>query len=298
MKLRTIEFYLKEGAVSLLKNRLMTLASIATIGCCVFLFIISYCSIANVNFLLRQVESTVGITVFPYEDMSERHLEEFHRQLLAVDNVAAVRYISPGDALESMRADMFEETDLLELFEDDNPLPKSFEVNIANANNARQVIRDMERLEGTRKIRQAEEIVNTLINLSNALSIIGVVIVTILSAISIVIVMNTIKLTVYVRRKEINIMKYVGATDWFIRWPFIIEGVFIGILGAALPVAVGWASYAKIIDMISNMPLITGFFSLLTPLDLFPLIAPICLLGGGLLGMSGSIYSVRKHLNV
>lgn len=289
---------MKEGFASLFKNRLMTLASVATIASCVLLFIVSYCAIINVNFFLTQIESTVGISVFPVEDISDSHLELLEGNLNAIANVTSVRYISPEEALQSMEEDFGADSDVLKGFEKDNPLSKSFEVKVNAPENTKQVINDIKKLNNIRKIREAEQLVTLLINASNALSIIGVVVVVILGGISIVIVMNTIKLTVYVRRKEINIMKYVGATDWFIRWPFIIEGVFIGILGAAFPLALTVLAYTKIVDMAAEAPIVSELFTLLEAASIFPLLTCYCLFGGGLLGMFGSIYSVRKHLNV
>lgn len=298
MKIRSIRFYLQEGVVSLFKNRLMTLASIAIIAACIMLFICSYCGIMNINYVLEQVESTIGITVFPQDDLSDKRLELLEKNLAAIPNVTAVRYISPEEALKMMEEDFGEDASILEGFESDNPLSKSYEISISAVEQTKSVIAEIKKLKDVRKIREAEDLVSVLIDISNILSIVGLVVVAVLSIISIVIVMNTIKLTVYVRHKEINIMKYVGATDWFIRWPFIIEGILIGLIGAAIPVGIGWFAYQRVIEMASQVPVISGIFTFLEPMAIFPTLAPICLGVGAFLGMCGSIYSVRKHLKV
>lgn len=152
---------------------------------------------------------------------------------------------------------------------------------------------------GIEKIRHAEDISSILMTLNTVTRVVSIVLLVILAIIAIGIIMNTIKLTVYIRKNEIIIMKYVGATDWFIRWPFIIEGIIIGLVGAMIPCLITMASYDRLINLMqTKFTMITNIITPVSSIDIFPFVIPISLLAGALLGSIGSISSIRKHLNV
>ena len=153
--------------------------------------------------------------------------------------------------------------------------------------------------QGIESIRHAQQLTDTLMAIDAIFKIVSVVIIAILAIISIGIIMNTIKLTVFIRKNEIGIMKYVGATDWFIRWPFIVEGVIIGLIGAAIPSVISWLSYDRIVDYFNtHISVLNTLMSLKSGSEIFIVTIPVALLVGALLGAVGSITSVRKHLRV
>jgi cell division transport system permease protein len=152
---------------------------------------------------------------------------------------------------------------------------------------------------GIKSIRHAEVLTDYFLAINTAVKVVGSALIIILCIISIGIIMNTIKLTVFVRKTEIGIMKYVGATDWFIRWPFIIEGVVIGLIGAIIPIVICWLAYARFeVIYVTDFSIIANTASLKTGLQIFSIVGPISILMGALLGAVGSITAIRRHLNV
>ena len=211
----------------------------------------------------------------------------------------SVRYISSEEALDEMKQSWDAEDILSGFDETNNPLTGSFEVNLTDISHQSEVVEKIEQLDGVRKIRSSETETEFLVKLSHFLRIFGGVLILALAAISVVIITNTIKLSVFTRRTEISIMKYVGATDWFIRWPFIIEGIIIGIVGASIPIIIAWPLYNKLISIIyEQIPMIHSIVSFRFGIDIFSILLPVALIFGALLGVLGSNISLRKHLNV
>ena len=360
MKLRTLRYHIHEGIKGIFKNGLMSLASVAIVSACIFIVIISLCLAVNIDYILEQIESNVGISVMFGETPDEEQIAELEQQVKQIPHVTDVQYNSKDDALDEAK-DMFE-SDSLESLRDDNPLPRSFDISVDEIRNQPGVIAELESLqisfeeslkesaadvteettsevstepvtneagavvpvvidegiteittlaeegleigdegyvfEGIEKIKHAADITNMLTSLNMIVRIFSLVLIAILCIISIGIIMNTIKLTVFIRKNEINIMKYVGATDWFIRWPFIIEGILIGLVGAIIPCIVCWIGYSGVVNFVEGFSLIQSIAQLKSASDIFFTIVPVALIIGVLLGAIGSINSLEKHLNV
>ncbi|MGL4791435.1 MAG: permease-like cell division protein FtsX, partial [Anaerotignaceae bacterium] len=190
--------------------------------------------------------------------------------------------------------------DILEGFTgENNPLTASFEIDLDEIENQGTVLAALEKIDGIRNIRHSQAETEILIKLNNGITVVGVTVICILAVISIIIIMNTIKISVYTRRTEIGIMKFVGATDWFIRWPFIIEGVLIGVIGSALPMAISWPLYSKMVELIyTNFPVIKNIATLLDTYSIFARLSPIALVFGTVMGIVGSVTSIKKYLKV
>ena len=361
MKLRTLRYHFNEGIRGIFKNGLMSLASIAIVSACIFIVIISLCIAVNIDYILEQLESNVGISVMFGETPDESQIAELEQEIKNIPHVTDVKYNTKDDALEKAK-EMFDIA-ALEGLRDDNPLPRSFDIDVDDIRNQSSVIAALEEMQvsfenkinaaiseatpeattqeetteavtneagvvvpgivddgitetttaaeaalsvgaegyvykGIEKIQHAQDITNALITINIIVRVFSLVLIGILCIISIGIIMNTIKLTVFIRKNEINIMKYVGATDWFIRWPFIIEGVVIGLVGAVIPCAVCWIGYDGIVHFISGISFIQTIAQLKTASEIFFTIAPIALVIGILLGAIGSLNSLEKHLNV
>ena len=299
MKFRSIKYFFSEAFSGVIRNRLMSVASIGTVAACIFMIIISYCALTNVNYMLTQIEESIGISIFLEDDADADTVLALNDQLVTMEYVDSVRYISSEEALDEMKQSWDAEDILSGFDETNNPLTGSFEFNLTDISHQSEVVEKIEQLDGVRKIRSSETETEFLVKLSHFLRIFGGVLILALAAISVVIITNTIKLSVFTRRTEISIMKYVGATDWFIRWPFIIEGIIIGIVGASIPIIIAWPLYNKLISIIyEQIPMIHSIVSFRFGIDIFSILLPVALIFGALLGVLGSNISLRKHLNV
>ena len=292
MKFRSIKYFFSEAFGGVIRNRLMSIASI-------FIVAISYFALTNVNYMLAQIEESIGIAVFLEDDVNSDKVLGINDALVAIDHVENVSYISPEEALDDLKESWDAEEILSGFDESNNPLSSSFEVSLDDISYQEEVVDKIEQIDGVRNIRSSETETQFLVKINNFLSIFGSALIIVLAAISVVIITNTIKLSVFTRRTEISIMKYVGATDWFIRWPFVIEGIIIGIVGAAIPIIIAWPLYNKLVDVIyAQIPMVQNLVSFKFGIDIFSVLLPFALLFGALLGVIGSTISLRKHLNV
>jgi len=302
MKVRTLHYCIRQGIGSLFKNRLMTLASIGTISACLLILGISYCIAANVDYMMEDLENSIGITAFMNEDITEVERIKLEEKIRNHPDIESVTYVSPEEAWKRFKEQIKEDgEELLAGLEEDNPLSgsASFEIYLKNPERQGEVLSFLETVEGIRSINHAKDTADILISFNQMVRIISLILIAILALIGILLMTNTIKLTVYIRKNEINIMKYVGATDSFIKLPFLVEGIFIGLLGALIPLGVIWISYQFIVRKIyEEFSVIQNLLTFLDAKDIFIVLGPISILIGGIIGMIGSSISVRKHLNV
>lgn len=303
MRIRSIKYYFIEAFLGVVRNSLMSVTSVLTVFSCMTILIFSYCIAANVDYNLEQLANKTGISIFIEDDCSDAKVEELHKKIQSLSGVAEVRFITKDAALESMSGVVLDKNraDFIQGLEDNNPLPRSFEVSLSDAREQDTILNELESLigDGVYKINDQRSITNMLLAFNNLVRYISMVIILMLSFLSVVIIMNTIKLTVNTRKADINIMKYVGATDWFIKWPFIIEGVIIGILGAVLPVVMLYFAYDGLIILIKeNVGTIARLFVFRTGIELFSTLFPIAVAFGIVLGVLGSTISMRKFLKV
>ena len=299
MKFRSIKYFFSEAFGGVIRNRLMSIASIGTVAACIFMIAISFCGLTNVEYIIDQFENQIGIAVFLENDLNSDKILEINDRLSVMEHVESVKYTSPEDALSDLKESWDAEEILSGFDESNNPLSSSFDVALDDIQYQSEVVSQIEQIEGVRNIRSSESETEFLVKISNFLSIFGSTLIIVLAAISVVIITNTIKISVFTRRTEISIMKYVGATDWFIRWPFVIEGIIIGIVGAAIPMVIAWPLYNKVVEIIyAQIPMINNLITFRFGIDIFTRLLPISLVFGSLLGVIGSTISLRKHLNV
>ncbi len=439
MKLRTWKYYINQGLRGIFKNGLMSFASIIIVSACIFIVILSLCIITNVDYILEQIESEIGVTLFLGDEPDEEEVNSLIAQLESMPEVRSVKFVSADDALDN--AKRIYSAELLDGLRDDNPLPRSLEIMLKDIRYQKSFIQKAEQLQwdfeeqimgeeakdspdtmkaeeqpnaqtaaqaqttesasqaqttapasqtqtaapapqssaglfsdtvyaepasqaatqaaqtateaptqpatnpaakdseatdpanqaksaeptpevmtqpaqsavstepklgdadyqfkGIELISHAQQLTETLITIDTAFKLVSVILIAILGIVSIGIIMNTIKLTVFIRKNEINIMKYVGATDWFIRWPFIIEGIIIGLIGAVIPSVLCILGYIKLYGIFNSDLTVLKVIGQLKPAsEIFVVIIPIALVVGMLIGAIGSINSIRKHLNV
>jgi len=299
MKPSTIKYFFRESFSGLKKNMLMTMASMVAVAACISILSFSYCVGSNLQYMLDQMEDSIGISVFLKGELTGEEIENMKKEISKIDHVEGVEYISPADALDDLKQDWGAEEDIfIGLDEENNPLSHSFQISLDKIENQNGVLTALENVDGIDNVRHGQTETELLMKANKIFSAASVVVMVLLGVISIMIIMNTIRISVVNRRIEINIMKYVGATDWFIRWPFIIEGIIIGLVGAVVPLVIGFPIYAKITSAIFEyLPMITFIQFKLTG-DVFGFLFPFGILFGIALGVIGSVTSIRKHLRV
>ncbi len=299
MKPSTIKYFFRESLSGLKKNMLMTMASMVAVAACISILSFSYCVGSNLQHMLDQMEDSIGISVFLKGELTGTEIEDMKNEISKIDHVENVEYISPVDALDDLKKDWGANEDIfIGLDEENNPLSHSFQISLDSIKNQDGVLTALEGVDGIDNVRHGATETEVLMKANRIFGIASVVVMLLLGVISVMIIMNTIRISVVNRRIEINIMKYVGATDWFIRWPFIIEGIIIGVVGAIVPLIIGFPIYAKVTSVIFEyLPMVTFIQFKLTG-DVFGFLFPFGTVFGIALGVIGSVTSIRKHLRV
>jgi cell division transport system permease protein len=298
MKIRTTKYLVAQGFGGIWKNRLMSLASIGTIAACLLIVGIAYSIAANVDYMMKGLEQTLGITVYVDEQMEEMEIEQLEATLNKIAHVQQVQYVSRDEALKRLKEDIGENIGILEGLENDNPLPASFEITLEDAKYQEDVIKELNKIQRI-EVKYFKDEAAILVGINNMIRIVSLILISILALIGIMLMANTIKLTVYIRKQEINIMKYIGATDWFIRWPFVMEGILIGLIGAMIPLLLIWFSYNFIIQLLyEKYAIIQNLFKFLGTQEIFAVLFPVSIFIGVGIGIIGSGISIRRYLKV
>lgn len=299
MRPSTIKYFVREGLSGLKKNLLMTMASMVAVAACISILSFSYCVGSNLQYMLNQMEDSIGISVFLKGELTGEQIENMKKEIGKIDHVESVEYISPTDALDELKQDWGADEDIfVGLDNENNPLSHSFQISLDKIENQNGVLTALEKIDGIENVRHGQTETELLLKANRIFSVASVIVMLLLGAISVMIIMNTIRISVVNRRVEINIMKYVGATDWFIRWPFIIEGIIIGLVGAMVPLILGFPIYAKVTSAIFQYLPVIKFIQFRLTGDVFGFLIPFGVIFGIGLGVIGSVTSIRKHLRV
>ncbi len=303
MRLRTYGYCLENGLLSLFKNRLMAFASIGTISACLFVIGLFYTVVVNVQYTLDELENNIGIAVFFKQGISTEEINVLKQKIVGREEVESLTYISPDEAWEMAKKDLFEgKEDLLVGIKDgDNPLKDSasFQIYIKDINMQKQLTRYIESLDGVRHVRQAEEVAEVVQGFNSFIQYICIILIIVLILISVFLISNTIRIAVESRKKEIGIMKYIGATDGFVRGPFIVEGLLIGIIGCVLPLLIIYYSYDLVIERIyADFAILENLILFMNVGQVIQKLIPLCLIIGVGIGFIGSSMTLHKHLKV
>ena len=299
MRPSTIKYFLRECLSVMKKNLLMTMASMVAVAACISILSFSYCVGSNLQYMLNQMEDSIGISVFLKGELTGEQIENMKTEIGKIDHVESVEYISPIDALDELKQDWGADEDIfVGLDNENNPLSHSFQISLDSIENQNGVLTALESIDGIENVRHGQTETELLLKANRIFSVASVIVMLLLGAISVMIIMNTIRISVVNRRVEINIMKYVGATDWFIRWPFIIEGIIIGLVGAMVPLILGFPIYAKVTSAIFQYLPVIKFIQFRLTGDVFGFLIPFGVIFGIGLGVIGSVTSIRKHLRV
>lgn len=298
MKPRTVKYILGQGFKGSWRNRGMTIASIGSVAASLIilgLIITLVLNISNAAYLAQMQFDEVQ--VYLQEDLSVEDIDSIGEQIKQIESVSEVSYETKEMALENMKESWGEQGYLLESLED-NPLPNSYIIQVDNLETADQVVEELKQLDGIDEIKYYKEIVDQLLNIAKFIRTAGLIIILILVLVAIFIISNTIKLSLNSRRQEIGIMKDVGATNWFIRWPFLIEGMLLGFIGAVLSIVVVYFGYQYVFNIVtSRFYVMLGTYLIPVQNMMDKIVLMFGVLGTGV-GALGSIFSLRKHLRV
>lgn len=281
VKYNRFGYLIGEGFGNVFKNKKSTGASLMIMCATMVIFGIFLILTENINHFVQEVESAQGIQVFINNDATKEQIDEIERKLRALDGVSTTVYVSKEDALNQMKEKFGDKKDLLAGYEENNIFPASYVVTLTDLTKSKEVQDQILTFDNIKKITSKDETVSTLINLANGIKIVTGVILILLIIISVFIISNTIKLTVHARRKEISIMKYVGATNSFIRWPFIVEGMIIGIFASIISITLVGMAYSFLAKELVNNPFMQRInMSLVTFGDMFESIIFVYMLLG------------------
>ena len=316
MRISTLGYVGKQGVKNIGKNKMFSMASIATMAACIFLFGLFFSILLNFQHIIQMAEEGVAITVFFNEDADQTQIRNIKEALEARDDVQEVVYVSAEEAWEEFKVDYFEgEPELAEGFRD-NPLVGSdnYEVymkieekenmNIFSkgktlASTQAELVEFASGLEGVRKVNKSDVVANTLSSVNTLVGYISAAIILILLGVSIFLISNTVTMGITVRKEEIAIMKYIGAKDFMVRSPFVIEGLIMGLIGAVIPLILLYFLYGKAIDYImTRFSILNNIIEFLPVLDVYRYLLPIGIALGVGIGFVGSIFTVRKPLKV
>ena len=297
MRYNSFTYLISEGFKNLFKNKKATMSSLITMICAMFLFGVFFAIGENVNTIMNQVQQAQGMEVFIKIDATDEQVSELGNKIKKLDGVNSVKLKTKQQALDTVKDELKDYQSLLEGFEE--VFPASYIVTLTDLGYSEQVKSEILQMENVDDIMSSDQTIDLLMKIANGVRIAIGVIFVLLIIISITIISNTIKLTVHARRKEISIMKYVGATNGFIRGPFIVEGIIIGIIAALITVCIVGLLYNAIIEKIeSSMILQQMQVSLLQFQDLSRYILAVYGMLGIVIGILGSSISMRKYLEV
>ena len=293
MRISNLNYYVTQAFKSFRQNKLMSIASVTTTFATLFILGIFILLTLNVNSWAEDFSRSCQIQVFVDENLSEEEYDAVNSKILKIPAVDKTEKYTKEQIFEEMRVKLKEKANILEGLEHDNPFRNSYKITLSDLSQTKEVTKELEKIEGIANITDFQESATLIVRIVDTIKAASLWLMIILLIISAFIVSNSVKISVYARRREINIMKYVGATDWFIRWPFVIEGVIIGIYAAVLCFIIMWLAY---LGISSNVSITT--FTLLPFGAVWGSLALSFIAVGVVIGSLGSIFSIRKHLKV
>ncbi len=315
MKISTFLYTIRQGFVNIFRNKWYSLASVATISACLFLFGIFYCVVMNFQSIMHKVQEGVSVSVcfhhendlckeehLPGQIPDDRRIEEIGQMIESRAEVSEVRFISDDEAWQKFATEVFKEN--FDRYGEgflDNPLEgdNRYEVFISDVSRQSDLVTWLESIPEVRGVNYSEMTANVLSGANRLIAYVSIGIIIILLAVSIFLIGNTVAVGISVRATEINVMKYVGATDFFVRAPFVLEGMLIGLLGAAVPLLLIHSLYSYVLNYITErFSVLSSFLAFLSVDDIFKVLIPVSLILGVGIGFMGSINTVRKHLQV
>lgn len=302
MKISTMGYSMRQGVKNIGRNKMFSMASIATMSACIFLFGLFYSIVMNFNYIVDKAEEGVAITVFFDEGATQAQKDKIGEDLKNTEGVLEVNYISAEEAWNKFQEDYFAGSkEAAEGFKNDNPLANSdnYEVYMSDVSKQKQVVSYAEGLDGVRKVNKSDTVAKTLTSVNKLVGIISAAIIIILLGVSVFLISNTVTMGITVRREEIAIMKYIGAKDGFVRAPFVFEGLLIGVIGAVIPLVMLYFMYDKAVSYVmTRYNLLNNIVDFLPVAHVYRTLLPVGIALGVGIGFLGSTFTIRKHLKV
>ena len=302
MKIKTIFYNINQGFINIKRNKLFSLASIATIAICIFLIGMFYAVVVNFNYMIETVESKLCVTTFFNEGITDEEILDLRDQIKKRVEVSRIEYTSAEEAWKEYQKLYFgDKVELAEGFKDDNPLADSasFTIYMSDPDMQDTLVSYLQTLDGIRQVNASANTATTLSDFGKMVGYISVALIAILLAVGVFLIGNTVMIGITVRKEEIGIMKLIGATDFFIKSPFMVEGLMIGLVGAVIPLALLYLIYNNVIKIImSKFQTLESVTVFLSTNEVFRILVPMALIIGGGIGLIGSVITIRKHLKV
>ena len=302
MRISTFFYTIKQGIKNIWKNKLFSLASIATMTACIFLFGLFYTIVTNFQSMVKDAEAGVAVTVLFDDGISQEQIDQIGQLIGAREEVDHYDYISADEAWDSFKEGYFAGNEsVAESFGGDNPLvnSSSYAIYLKDVSMQQSLVDYLQTIDGVRSVKQSVIVANTLTDFNKLIGYISAGIIVILLGVAVFLISNTITVGISVRREEIGIMKLIGATDFFVRGPFIVEGMIIGLIGAAIPLGILYVLYGKVIVYIADkFRFISNMMNFLPVEEVFHTLVPVALILGVGIGFLGSCITIRKHLKV
>lgn len=296
-----LAYTIKQGFKNIRRNRKFSLASIGTIAASLFLFGIFYFLLSNIQYMIKNAETSVGVSVFFEEGISQEKIEEIGDMIRTRQELETINFVSAEEAWERCKQEMFQNQEALtETFAEDNPLADSasYEIYLNDVSKQEEFVKFVESIDGVRQVNSSDTVAKGLTSFNALVGYSSAAIIIILIAVAIFLINTTIAMGISVRKEEIGIMKLIGATDFFIRAPFIVEGVMIGLVGTAIPLIILRIIYSKaIVYIMDKFSVLSVFLTFLDVKVVFQVLIPLSLALGVGIGLLGSYITVRKHLN-
>ena len=298
MKIKTFRYMFKQGLIGIWRNRGMSLASVTTVAASLMILGVIITLVLNINgvaFMLQNQFDT--IQVYLEDDIPVEQITSIGVEIGKIEGIANIEFVSKEQALQTFKNGWGEQGYLLESLES-NPLPNSYVIHLEKIETADMVVNELSKVSGIDEVKYYKDIIDNLLRIAQYIRRFGLALISILIVIAMFIISNTIKLTLNARRQEVNIMKYVGATNWFIRWPFIIEGIILGFIGALLSTIIINFTYKSAFELITTRVYVILSSYMILPTDMLPRVIVMFTVIGCGVGALGSIISLRKHLKV
>ncbi|MBR0148780.1 MAG: permease-like cell division protein FtsX [Lachnospiraceae bacterium] len=299
MRISTLLYTIKQGLKNIFRNKVFSLATVATIAACVFLFSLFYSVIVNFQNMVMKAQAGVAVTVFFDEGISDERIQEIGDLIKQRVEVSNIEFISAEEAWDSFKEEYLGE--YVDTFGDDNPLEDcaSYEIYLNDVSMQDSLVKYLETVDGISKVNQSAMAATMLSSMNSLIAYVSLAIILILFLVSVFLISNTVAMGITVRREEIAIMKLIGATDFVVRAPFVIEGLILGLFGAALPLIAVYFVYNRVIGyMRERFEALASLLQFLTVQEVFVTLVPVALIMGAGIGLIGSYFTVRKNLRV
>lgn len=303
MKISTLGYSIKQGLKNIQRNLLFSLASVGTIVACLFLFGVFYAIVLNMGHEIQNIQGSLTVSVFFDAGSSEEKIMQIGESIKQLDNIDTMQYITADKAWKGYVDDVYggDEEYVASVFGKDNPLENSssYELTLKDITKQEDTVKQLEKISGVRKVNSSDGTANSLISISKLLGAVSIGIIAILLFVSLFLISNTITIGISVRKEEIAIMKLIGAKDFFVRAPFLVEGVIIGFIGSIIPLIIMYFVYNSVTGyLVQHFSIVESLVEFLPVGEVFSGMAPISILIGIGVGFFASLITSHKHLKV